>query len=573
VDLNPFQERAVKTPGHCTILACPGSGKTRVLSARAAHILSSHEIGRLCAVTFTRDAAEELLGRILASCGMENARRIAVGTFHSIALNQIRRNSKGKVPRLIGEGERIALIKRCWKEHAPNATLEEVQKEIDRAKGSVSYHAFSDPAIQHVFTAYEEILQADNSMDFSDILLRATRGMIDESIKPLPIKWLLVDEAQDMDAVQMEWILAHGRSGVEITLVGDDDQSLYSFRQALGYHGIREVSMALSAVDLTLPINYRCAPNILAHAAKLIGKNSNRAHKNIKAHKTEDGVVLVHRAADRVAEMEHMIEIISADKTIGEWAVLARTNQLLDEAEVALKGANIETKRSGGKSIWDHGVGAVFVGLLRSISSNTWMGLANTLAFCGAPSSLVHKHSRTDAESPLHRLDQALGEAPNEQSRRLILALREGFLSWNGQTQKNRVPLVVFGVCEFLGRYCNENQRKLLGIIKTIFIYKMSGTISQRLAIITREKKQDQAEENGVVHLMTLHASKGLEFDNVWIIGCEEGNLPHTDSTEEDERRLMYVGMTRARSRLVMSSALSEGMESRFFDEAGLSPV
>jgi len=92
----------------------------------------------------------------------------------------------------------------------------------------------------------------------------------------------------------------------------------------------------------------------------------------------------------------------------------------------------------------------------------------------------------------------------------------------------------------------------------------MSGTISQRLAIITREKKQDQAEENGVVHLMTLHASKGLEFDNVWIIGCEEGNLPHTDSTEEDERRLMYVGMTRARSRLVMSSALSEGMESRF---------
>jgi superfamily I DNA/RNA helicase len=445
-----------------------------------------------------------------------------------------------------------------------------VQREIDRAKGTVSYYSFSDPSIQHIFDAYEEILGADNAMDFSDILLRATKGMLDGSIKPLPIKWLLVDEAQDMDSVQMEWILAHGRDGVEVTLVGDDDQSLYAFRQALGYDGLREVSMALNALDLTLPINYRCAPNILAHAAKLIGKNTNRASKNIKAHKTEPGIIAVHRSADRESELLKMVQVISSESPVGDWAILARTNQLLDEAEISLKTANIDVKRSGGKSIWDHGVGSVFVGLIRSIATNTWMGLANTLSFCGAPSSLIHKHSMTSAESPLHRLDSALQEAPDEQSRKLILALREGFASWSGQTQKNRVPLVVFGVCGFLATYCTDGQRKILELIKRNFIERIPGTLKQRLSIIARESKQDQALPIGVVQLLTLHSSKGLEFDNVWIIGCEEGNLPHTDSAEEDERRLMYVGMTRARGRLMMSSAIAEGLESRFFDEAGL---
>ena len=505
----------------------------------------------------------------MESCGPQHARRLAVGTFHSLALAQIRRNTKGMVPRLINDGERFAILRRCWKEYAPRHTLEDVSKEIDKAKGSVAPYVFIDLALQNVFKAYEDVLNADNAMDFSDLLLRAVRGMQAGTIDPLPLAWLLVDESQDMDAVQMEWILAHGRTGIQVTLVGDDDQSLYSFRQALGYEGLQEVSMALNAVDLTLPINYRCAPNILGHAAKLIAHNSNRAAKNIKAHKEIDGEVTVRRMADRDGELDVLAKTIKEQSPIGEWAVLGRTNALLDLVEVSLRSQGIEIKRSGGKSIWENGIGNVFAGIVRSICTDTWMGLAAALSYCGAPSSWVNEHSRSQGGTALERLGVAIQDAPDDQVRKVAVALREGFISWSHQAiSKDRANLVVFGIVGFLNNYGSEGQRKLLKVIETTFT-RMKGTLGQRLALISRDSK-DKTVTAGVVQLLTLHSSKGLEFDNVWIMGCEEGNLPHTDSTEEDERRLMYVGMTRARMRLIMSSSLEDGMESRFLEEAGL---
>jgi superfamily I DNA/RNA helicase len=104
---------------------------------------------------------------------------------------------------------------------------------------------FSDPALESVFHGYQDLMESEGSMDFSDLLLTTVNKMTSGEMPPLPIRWLLVDEAQDMDEVQMEWILLHGRSGIEVTLVGDDDQSLYAFRHALGYEGLQEVTFAL----------------------------------------------------------------------------------------------------------------------------------------------------------------------------------------------------------------------------------------------------------------------------------------------------------------------------------------
>lgn len=587
MELNTFQDRAVHTPGHVTILACPGSGKTRVLSTRAGYLIANNDLGRLAAVTFTRDAANQLLERIMESLRPEHARRIAVGTFHSLALNQLRRNSNGPIPRLISDSDRTAILRRCWKDYAPSLKFEDVSKEIDKAKASVSEYVFSDMQLERIFNAYEQSLAADNAMDFNDILLRATRGMLDGRVKPLPIRWLSVDEAQDMDDVQLEWILAHGRAGVEVTLVGDDDQSLYSFRMALGYDGLRNISMALNSVDLTLPVNYRCAPNILEPAAKLISHNTNRANKNIKAHKTEPGIVKVLRLVDRFEEANsvakgivgiHQGSALYSDpdalskvdiRPCGEWAVLARTNALLDEIEIVLKSAKLEIKRTGGKSIWENGIGAVFTGVLRSVATNSWMGMANAISFCGGNASWINQHSRANSGDVISRFDAALATAPDEKSRRVAIGLREGYLSWSMQGEKNRVSLVVHGIAGFLASHCNESQRNLLKIMQKTFSERLSGSLAQRLNFLSRNEKDNKVEE-GVVQLLTLHSSKGLEWDNVWIVGCEEGNLPHTDSTEEEERRLMYVGMTRARKMLVMSSSISGGMESRFFEEAGL---
>lgn len=567
LELNPFQDRAVKAPGHVTILACPGSGKTRVLSTRAGYLIDNNELGRLCAVTFTKDAAGELLDRIIDTCGKENTRRIAAGTFHSLAKDQIRRNTTGRLPKLLNEGERNQVLKRCWRENDTGLKFEEVQKAIDQAKAHIAPIAFQDLAMQRIYDSYEAVLQSENAMEFADLILRCVEGMKAGTFAPLPIRWMLVDEAQDMDEVQMQWILLHGRAGVEITLVGDDDQSLYSFRHALGYEGLQEASLALGSMELTLPVNYRCAPNILASAAKLIAKNSNRAAKNIQAFKEVPGEEVVHRLPTRDDEMDLLVKTMNAEIQ-GQWAVLGRTNSLLDLVEISLSTSGIPYERSGGKSVWDQAIGGVFAGLLRSITDESWTGVANALSFCGMDASWINEHSRASSGRCLDRLDVALSEARDDTLRRALTGLREGFLSWSEQARKGRTSLVVHGVSGYLTRYCKPSQASLLKSLSDSICF-LNGSLAQRLSYLTRDSKTKEAS-TGAVQIMTLHASKGLEFESIWIMGCEEGNLPHADSTEEEERRLMYVGMTRAKRKLVMSGALQEGLETRFWEEAGL---
>lgn len=567
LELNPFQERAVTATGHVTILACPGSGKTRVLSTRAGHLIANNELGRLCAVTFTKDAAGELLHRIVETCGPENSRRIAAGTFHSLAKDQIRRNTKGKLPKLLNDYERNQVLKRCWRETDTGLKFEEVQKAIDKAKAHIAPIAFSDLAMQTIYESYEAVLESENAIEFADLILRSVRGMEDGSFAPLPIRWLLVDESQDVDEVQLQWILLHGRAGVEITLVGDDDQSLYSFRHAMGYDGLQEASLALGSVDLSLPVNYRCAPNILAHAAKLIGKNTNRAAKNIQAFKEVPGEIAAHRLPTRDDEMDLLVKILK-EQSKEQWAVLGRTNALLDIAEIALSTTGIPYERSGGKSVWDQAVGGAFAGLLRSITDDSWTGVANALSFCGINAAWINEHSRGTSGRCLERLDSALAEVQDDSVRRALTGMREGFLSWSDQARKGRTSLVVHGVRGYLERYCKPPQAALLKSLADS-ICRLNGTLAQRLKYLTTDSKTKEAA-SGAVQIMTLHSSKGLEFESVWIMACEEGNLPHSDSTEEEERRLMYVGMTRAKKRLVVSGALQEGLESRFWEESGL---
>lgn len=403
-------------------------------------------------------------------------------------------------------------------------------------------------------------------MDFSDLLLTTVRKMANGEMPPLPIRWLLVDEAQDMDEIQMEWILLHGRAGIEVTLVGDDDQSLYAFRHALGYEGLQEVTFALSATETTLPINYRCAPNILAHAAKLIAHNKNRAPKKISAHKETPGAISVLRLPDRWAEVDQIGDTIKKSGDDQEWAILARTNLILDTAEVALTDMGVPYRRTGGKSIWEHSVGSVFAGLMRSAVDDSWTGIANALSFCGIHAEWVNSHSRRTTGGCTGRLEVAMEQVQEEGPRKTVVRLRMGLASWRDQIAKGRPALVVHGIAGFLADYCKPNQLNMLRKLEAS-VARMPGTLAQRLSVLGRN---NQARQQPTIQIMTLHASKGLEFDNVWIMGCEDGNLPHADSTEEDERRLLYVGMTRARKTLILSSAMEDGLESRFLEEAEL---
>lgn len=521
----------------------------------------------MCAVTFTSHSADELKHRTLLSCGQDNARRMAVGTFHSLCLNQLKRNLR-KVPRLLNEGERLAVLRRCWKQHYPKASFEDVQRCVDSSKSRLTKLDLADAKMQAVIDEYSNVLAAENAMDFSDLLLKAVLMMQSGEIPPLPIQWLLVDEAQDMDEVQMEWILLHGRSGVHVTLVGDDDQSLYAFRNALGYQGIQEVGFALAATEITLPVNYRCVPTILNPAARLIGHNKNRAHKQITAHRQDDGLLQKVRCADRWDELDQLLKAVQEHDRGKGWAVLTRTGTLLDEVELTLLANEIEFARIGGKSVWDGMIGSTLLGLLRTITDGSWTGIANALSFAGvSPTHLnIKAHSAGDV---FDRLTAALSPLPDgDMAKKTMLRLWSGMAAWAGLRDKGRTNLIIHGVVGFLADYCKTNQLDLLRRLEGS-LTRLNGTLQQRIQYVSRSASSKEIDDS-IVQLLTLHSSKGLEFNNVWIFACEEGNLPHTDASEEDERRLFYVGMTRARNRLFISSAIEEGLESRFITEAGL---
>lgn len=568
LELNPHQDRAVQAVGHCTVLACPGSGKTRVLSMRAARLLSENPTGRLCAVTFTRDAAKELKNRTLQLCGEKEAKRLAVGTFHSVALSQIRHLKGYADTRLLSDGERIGLLRRCYAQYKCDTPFDKVISAIDQAKSKLGTPIFEDVGVEDIFEAYQGLLVTEGVMDFSDILLKVVRGIKAETIRPLPVRWLLADEFQDADEVQTQWVIQHGQSGVEITIVGDDDQSLYAFRNAMGYEGMLRVSQLIVSQEITLPVNYRCAPNILNHAATLIAHNPVRANKAIKPFRDSTGIIKVHRLADRYDEASNVVKAIQADSA-KSWAILARTNSLLETAEAELITKGIPYRISGGKSVWSGMVGSALLGLLKSLQSDHWTGMANALSLCGIKAELLNiDHHHKTCDEMLQIILKHVTANEDTRAQKVIESISKGIKDWRQQINDGNVSLVVYAASNWLAERAKSDRGGLIKMLANT-IARLKGTLAQRLNTLTRLNDSD-TDSTTKVTLSTLHASKGLEFDCVWILAAEDNNLPHPDSTEDEERRLFYVGMTRARDRLEISSSLEDGLVSRFVQEAGL---
>ena len=327
------------------------------------------------------------------------------------------------------------------------------------------------------------------------------------------------------------------------------------------------MTQLLVSQEITLPINYRCAPNILAHAASLIAHNPNRARKSIVAVRTAKGSIKVHRLADRFDEAVSVVKAISESKN-QTWAVLARTNSLLEivEAELLLNG--IPYRLSGGRSVWDGMVGSALVGLLKSLQSDSWTGMANALSMCGIKSELLNlDHTHKNCDQMLEKILSHMEDDADARAFKMIQSVRRGYVDWRKQMADGNASLAIYAASKWLAYYIKTDRVELLKKLTSI-IAKLNGTLSQRLNTLSRfENNNDTAAS---VFLSTLHGSKGLEFDCVWIIAAEDNNLPHPDSTEDEERRLFYVGMTRARDRLEISSSLADGVESRFLRESGM---
>lgn len=548
--LDQWQRAAALADGHCLVLAGPGSGKTTLLAARARHLLDSAP-GGLCAVSFTRDSAKELAARI----GADD--RLLTGTFHSLALRQNAPVPKSgertrKRSRIVDEAGRVHYVRKALQSAGADLTVESAIGAIDRFKASLAPIPTSGPEAA-VFNAYQDSLKRHGLRDFQDILLDAVRAMRSRSLSPLAVRWLLVDEAQDMDEVQYAWVKAHVDAGIQTTLVADDDQSIYGWRHAMGYAGLTRFEQESKARRLVLEANYRSGATIVSTAQTVVANNTKRFQKTIRPQREDAGQIDVRSFSTLQVEADAVANALAEDP--GRWGVLSRTNRRLDQVELACSARGVPFFRLGAGSFWDHPVASAVLAFTDDLVHQDGRSGIDRMAV------FVEDAERSDLDAIHHGGTTAAHKGLNE-----LLHLTP---DWMRLVAEGRPGLCLRAVSLWMQRWCND-RAKAVGGIALSHMSRLEGSLSQRLQWIRQAARSARSRTgDGQATLASLHAAKGLEWNSVWMTGCEDGVLPHVDAVLDEERRLFYVGMTRARDHLVLSHAVQDAVPSRFIAEFG----
>lgn len=582
LNLNGAQEQAVYHQGNLLITACPGSGKTAVLKERAIHKLRTDPKSKGIGVTFTKDAAKELQERVYLAFP-EAATRFRVGTFHSLCIDQLKK--AGKSVHIAEEPLQNAYMYQAWQEITGGAksqlTFDFARRYIESTKSQVNPiipDRNLNPAAA-IYYRYQALLGQRDLKDFSDLVVFAARGMMDGDIKPIDATFLLVDEFQDTDPVGLGWVEAHRRAGIEVTVVGDDDQSVYGWRHAMGVEGMDQFRKQSNATHISLNTTYRCPQEVIQPAAKLILENSSRIPKQLRTENRSKGTVRRLMAPTREAEINALIDAIEGTGKPGDWGVLARSNKILDKAE-SLIGAKFEVSRNSGKGFWELRAPALYLGLCRSVALDDLVGVDHVLRMSGVPevrlTAIISQFGSRNAgalTSFIASQDPKAHPAENY--------FKKVSRDWRKLCKAGLVENALSGMMEYLShldmapqmaknkeqlkertiRHLDSSRRAMSAI---------RGDLLSRVRYASQADDDTDDDEGGVprVRLMTIHGSKGLEFPHVWMLACEDGVTPAKGSPLEEERRLFYVGMTRAKRTLTLS--FSEGARSQFLDECGI---
>ena len=348
-ELNPQQREVAQLRQHCVAIACPGAGKTKTIATKAALLLQD-SAAMVGAVTFSKDAAIELRERILKAAGDSVKKRLIAGTFHSLAFKQLKRPGARPLD-IASDGDRLGLLIRVMQELGREGKAEDVIPTIEKIKTNFGK---CDPNSDdgELYHAYQDALARNGKIDFQDMLRLAVEGMESGTILPYPFTYLLVDEFQDTDPLQYRWIELHAKAGSIVTVVGDDDQSIYAFREALGYRGMESFIKAFDAKPVVLGSNYRCRSEILAAADLVIRNNVDRIAKTLRAEKGSGGSVLTSRHPDEYEEAMAAVEVLGPRLAKGQsCAILARTNRILDPLEAVCRSYGIKYYRASGPSV------------------------------------------------------------------------------------------------------------------------------------------------------------------------------------------------------------------------------
>lgn len=606
--LNPGQDAAVKMiSGPCLVLAGAGSGKTRVITNKIAHLVQNCDYlaRNIAAVTFTNKAAREMKERVSQTLGRKESRGLMVSTFHSLGLDIIKREYKVLGMKsgftLFDDQDTMALLKEL--------TEKELQEDADLLKALVTQisnwknalilppqakkYAKGDREVifAHCYDMYQRQLKAYNALDFDDLIVMPTLLLkCKEEVRlrwQKKIRYLLVDEYQDTNTSQYELIKALVGERARFTVVGDDDQSIYSWR------GARPENLVLLQNDfpqlkvIKLEQNYRSSQRILKAANVLIANNPHEFEKRLFSELGYGETIKVLYAKNEKHEAERVVMELSGHKFMNgcafkDYAVLYRGNHQSRLLEKSLMENRIPYKISGGTSFFARSeikdIMAYLKLLVNHDDDNAFLRIVNTPRRAIGPTTLEKLGSYANLRQI--GIFSASSEIGLQQtlSGKGLASLQE-FTQWmvglNRRLEGEDQIAVVRDLIKDIGYedwlYESSPSPKAAEMrmknVSTLFKWvteMLKGDdldeemtlekVVARLTLRDMLSRNEAEEELDQVQLMTLHASKGLEFPYVYLIGMEEGILPHQVSIDEDnveeERRLAYVGITRAKKEL-----------------------
>ncbi len=622
--LNPEQRAAVETvDGPLLVLAGAGTGKTRVLTTRFAHILLTRRAfpGQVLAVTFTNKAAREMRERVGAILGRP-AEGLWLGTFHALCARMLRRHADlvGLAPNftILDTDDQLRLLKQVMeakridtKRWAPPALMGIIQRWKDRGltPARITPDQDSDFAAnraRELYGDYQARLASVNAADFGDLLLHMTeilRGHPDVLAQyHRMFRYILVDEYQDTNVVQYLWLRLLAQEHRNICCVGDDDQSIYSWRGAEVENILRFERDFEGAKIVRLEANYRSTAPILAAASALIANNESRLGKTLRPGRNDAegepvSVVSLWDSDEEARMVGDRIETQRRDgHKLAEIAVLVRAGFQTRAFEERLIVLGVPYRVVGGLRFYERAEIRDAVAYMRVLR-----GPADDLAF----ERIVNVPRRGVGEQALrgmHEISRAQGiplSAAAEQllatgalrgkAREAMAELFHGFARWRKmlETEGHVVTLATMldesGYTEMWKQDKSpEAPGRLENLKELVRALADFETLEGFLDHVSLVMENEENAEDDKVSLMTLHGAKGLEFDTVFLPGWEEGVFPNQRAMDEqgakgleEERRLAYVGITRARKRAIISHAANRriyanwqsSIPSRFIDE------
>lgn len=607
INLNPAQLDAVTAQENILCCACPGSGKTRVLIAKVVALLQRRPEAQVILTTFSRDAANELLERLRQALPTRAMRSVTVGTFHALAMRQLK--GANITDHILSAIEVNHVILRAIEDLGMKLSLDEAEMAIAACKIDPDY-AKAFPAFASLTRIYQRELDARNACDFIDLIVRANDMMSAGNLAPLAATHVFCDEFQDIDRIQYEWLRHHIADDREVCVVGDDDQCIYGFRRSLGYEGMMNFVAMTGARIITLDANYRSTRQILECAGRVIGHNLDRVKKRMTAERGDGWEPELVNVVAQGVQADHIIETLSVlcrnnpvpqtvgDKPYrfgvkhGQAAVLARTNRQLLAIERQFIENRVPYLRAG-RSLWDDQIlPQVFVSLLQSLHARSSVGIEVALRWAQIPDSLLRPLAESVGGNLWALLDPQRPQLPVVPGGPVVESLIVQGRGWVRKLEEggeSAVKGVIYGVAAWMANVLKDSfdmdeegparerrprDLKNLWIIDVVkdSLDGFSGTLQQRIALA----RQDGSEKIPRVILSTFHSAKGLEWNNVFLIDLVTGSVPKvgpeaSETTIAEERRVFYVAMTRARDRLYMYTyPKKNGGPSEFLIEAGM---